>query len=170
MKAKVTQAAFANTAWGPDLKLEIRDRAMLSTENRQQEYMAKGEKRVAKVMPRFDGPYYIVDVNKKKSTITLDFPQSSKRFPTFHTSEVMPYNENDCELFPGRELIRPSTIITENGAEEFYIEKIIDARKRGRGMQYLVRWLGYGPGDDTWLPGAELMDNAALDDWQAGLH
>ncbi|KAF8238306.1 hypothetical protein L208DRAFT_1496046 [Tricholoma matsutake] len=113
---------------------------MLSTENQRREYTAKGEKHVAKFMPRFDSPYYIINVNWEKSTVTLDFPQVSKRFLTFHTGEVMPYSENDCALFPDHELARPGAIITKNGAEEYYIKKIIDAHKQGRrGMQYLVR-------------------------------
>jgi hypothetical protein len=32
------------------------------------------------------------------------------------------------------------------------IDKIIDQRTRGRGKQFLVRWLGYGPEADLWLP------------------
>jgi hypothetical protein len=66
LKAKVTQAAFANEHCGADLKLDIGDRVMLSTENRQREYAAKGDKRAAKFMPRFNGPYIVAEVNPKK--------------------------------------------------------------------------------------------------------
>lgn len=168
LKAKISQAAYANLTRGPDLELDIGDRVMLSTKNRRQQYTAKGEKRVAKFMPRFDGPYTIADINHDASTVTLDLPTTAKLCPTYHTSEILPYNENDCTLFPSRELARPGSIVTENGVEEYYVDKIIDARKRGRGMQYLVRWLGYGPEEDEWLAGSELADNAALDDWLAG--
>ena len=168
LKAKVSQAAFANLKCSPDLALDIGDRVMLSTKNRRQQYTAKGEKRVAKFMPRFDGPYIIADINHEASTVTLDLPPSSKLYPTYHTAEVLPYNENDCALFPSRELARPGSIITKDGLQEYFVEKIIDARKRGRGMQYLVQWLGYGPEEDQWLPGSELADNTALDDWLAG--
>jgi hypothetical protein len=80
----------------------------------------------------------------------------------------MPYNENDCTLFPGQELACPGPIITENGAEEHYIDKIIDSRQCGQGMQYLVCWVGYGATDNEWLSGSELADNATLDNWLAG--
>jgi len=52
--------------------------------------------------------------------------------------------------------------------QEYFMEKIIDACKHGCGMQYLIRWLGYGPGEDQWLASSELVDNAALDNWLAG--
>jgi hypothetical protein len=56
----------------------------------------------------------------------------------------------------------------EDGMQEYFVEKIIDVHKHGCGMQYLVRWLGYGVEEDQWLPGSELADNAALEDWLAG--
>ena len=168
LKAKISQAAYANLTRNTDLELDIGDRIMLSTKNRQQQYAAKGDKRVAKFMPRFDGPYSIAEVNHKASTVTLNVPPSSNVYPTFHTAEVMPFNKNDRSLFPSHELARPRPIFTEEGMQEHYVEKIIDTRKHGRGMQYLIRWLGYGPEEDKWLPGSELANNAALDDWLAG--
>jgi hypothetical protein len=169
LKAKVSQAVYANLTRGIDHKLDIGDRVMLSTKNRRQQYTAKGEKCVAKFMPRFDGPYTVTDTNCDMSTVTLNLPPTSRVYPTFHTSEVFPYNENDCSLFPSQELAWPGAIVTEDSVQEYYVNKIIDARKHGRGMQYLVHWLGYGPGEDEWLPGSELADNAALDDWLAGV-
>jgi Chromo (CHRromatin Organisation MOdifier) domain len=168
LKAKVTQATYADLMRKEDLKLDIGDHVMLSTKNRRQQYAAKGEKQVAKFMPRFNGPYFITDINHKTSTVTLDLPPSLNVYPTFHMSEIMPYNENDWSLFPSHELACPGSIITEDGVQEYYIEKIIDTHKHGRGMQYLVQWLGYRPEEDEWLPRSELTDNAALDNWLAG--
>jgi Chromo (CHRromatin Organisation MOdifier) domain len=51
--------------------------------------------------------------------------------------------------------------------QEYFVEKIIDACKCEHSMQYLVRWLGYGPEEDQWLPCSKLVDNMALDDWLA---
>ena len=55
--------------------------------------------------------------------------------------------------------------MTEDGLEEFLVQDIIDARRRGRGWQYLVRWVGYGPEHDRWLAGSALEDCEALDTW-----
>jgi hypothetical protein len=57
--------------------------------------------------------------------------------------------------------------MTENGLEEYQIEKIVDEHRRGHGYQYLVRWSGYSEGDDTCLPQRELEDCEALDQWKA---
>ena len=72
---------------------------------------------------------------------------------------------NDPNLFPGRELAKDGPVTLENGAEEHVIERILDERRRGRGWQYLVRWKGYGLGDDEWLPRRELEETVALGEW-----
>ena len=55
--------------------------------------------------------------------------------------------------------------MTDDGLMEHEIDKIIDSRPWGRGYRYLVRWVGYGPEDDEWLPGRMLEDCEALDKW-----
>jgi hypothetical protein len=45
------------TSRGLDDIFVVGDRVMLSTLHRRKAYMQKGDKRVAKFMPRFDGPY-----------------------------------------------------------------------------------------------------------------
>jgi len=100
LKAKVSQATHANITCNPNLELDIGDHMMLLTENQRCQYAAKGEKCVAKFMPRFDGPYPIIDINHEASTVMLDLPTASNMYPTFHTKEVKPYNENDQCLFP----------------------------------------------------------------------
>lgn len=76
-------------------------------------------------------------------------------YPTFHVSELKRHVPNNAELYPSRELQRPGPIITDAGAEEWEIDRIIDKRTRGRGNQFLVRWRGYGPDADVWVPGKE---------------
>ena len=139
----------------------------MTTLHRRNEYKAKGEKRVAKFMPRYDGPYTVIDTDEKHSTVTIELPNAPNVFPTFHTSEILPYIECDTDLFPSRKFEEPPPILTPEGSEEFFIDRILDQRRRGRGYQYLVRWRGYGLEHDRWLPGAELQDCAALEDWLA---
>lgn len=80
-------------------------------------------------------------------------------------SEVIPFHENDAELFSSRKSARPGPVITSDGEEEWLVERIIDSRRVGRSFQYLVRFTGYGPEEDQWLPGQELWENAALTVW-----
>ncbi|KAF8222393.1 hypothetical protein L208DRAFT_1523759 [Tricholoma matsutake] len=105
--------------------------------HRCQDYKAKDEKQVTKFMPRYDGPYMVTQTVPEVSTITVDMPNNPKMFPTFHTSQVLPFKENDPELFPAWELEKPDPVMLE-GKDEYYIEHILEERKRGRGMQYLV--------------------------------
>ena len=167
LKAKISQSLQANKQRSLKFPFSIGSRVRLSTLHRRKEYTAKGEQRVAKFMPRFDGPYTIIDMDEQHSTVTLDLPNSPNIHPTFHTSEVLPYIESDTTLFPSRRFEEPNPIITNDGDEEYYIERILDARRRGRGYQYLVRWRGYGQEHDRWLPGSELQNCEALDTWLA---
>jgi Chromo (CHRromatin Organisation MOdifier) domain len=167
LRAKISQSFHANKSRSLTFPFRIGDRVRLSTFNRRREYKSSGDKRVAKFMPRFDGPYTILNTDPTHSTVTLDVPNSPNTFHVFHTSEILPFIENDPTLYPSREHAKPPPITTEHGDEEWYIRDIIDERRRGRGFQYLVRWLGYGPEFDRWLPGSELEDTEALDIWLA---
>src|ERR1700738_3840877 len=93
----------------------------------------------------------------EKSEYTLQLPNSPRTFPGFHANRLRPHQANDPNLFPSRELLRPGPVVTEDGQEEWAIERIIDERSRGCGKQYQVRWKGYGPESDEWLSRAELI-------------
>ncbi|KAJ2935130.1 hypothetical protein H1R20_g1983, partial [Candolleomyces eurysporus] len=166
VKAKVDQAAEANKTRRDDPEFDVGERVWLCTRHRRREYLAKGQKRVAKFMPRYDGPYLILDRNLATSTYTLLLPEHSNTHPTFHVAWLKKVVENDAKKWPERERRRPGAIVTEDGTEEWEVEKIIDERRRGKGSQYLVRWAGYGPECDTWLPAKEVEDCQALDVFQ----
>jgi hypothetical protein len=165
LQAKIFQSHYANQHRGADPKYAVGDKVMLSTLHRRNEYKKKGEKRVAKFFPRYDGPYTVTDTHPEASTYTLEMPNSPNVFPTFHASELSPHIANDPVLFPGREDQKPPPIVTPDGIEEYFVDEIIDSRRRGRGWQYLVRWVGYGPEHDRWLSRTSLEDCEALDRW-----
>jgi len=166
-KAKLSQAVNTNKHCTLTFLFAVGSHIRLSTLHRWKEYKAKGEKLVAKFMPRYDGPYMIIETDEEHSTVTLNLPHSTNIFPTFHTSQVIPYIESDTDKFPLHHFKEPDPIITEDGNEEQYIDKILDARWRGQGYQYLVRWHGFGQEHDEWLPGSKLEDCEALDIWLA---
>ena len=164
ISAKVSQAFHANKSRSLIFPFKVGDRVVLSTVHRRREIRANDPNRVAKFMPRFDGPFLIKHTDEKHSTVTLDLPNLPNLFPVFHTSEVKPFTENNDSLFPSRALIPPEPV-TLNGQQEFFIDKIVDERKRGKKTLYKVRWQGEGPEGDLWLPAEELSECEALDRW-----
>ena len=118
-------------------------------------------------LQRYDGPYTIAHAHADGSTYTLDLPSSTKAFPTVHSSHLKRFVPNDDERFPSRKHEKPGPIVGEDGQDEWPVEKLLDRRRHGRGWQYLVRWLGYGPDADSWISGSEAMDLEAYDDWLA---
>jgi chromodomain-containing protein len=162
--AKVSQAFQANKTHSLVFPFKPGDRVVLSTLHRCCEIRAGDPNHVAKFMPRFDGPFTVKDTDERHSTVTLDLPNLPNLFPVFHTSEIRLFSENNNSLFPSRSLVPPDPI-TINGYEEFFIDKIVDERERGKQTLYRVRWQGKGPEGDKWLPASELSDCEALDSW-----
>jgi hypothetical protein len=162
----VAQANTANARQSNEPMLAIGDCVYLSTAHRCCEYLNGNNKRVAKFMPRFDGPYTIVSMNPESSTYTLDLPDHTNVYPTFHVSKLKRHIPNNAELYPSHEQMCPGPIITSAGTEEWEIEKILNRRKRGWGYQYLIQWWGYGPEADVWVPSNELEDTTTLKEYE----
>lgn len=99
------------------------------------------------------------------SNYTLNLPNEPDCFFTFHTLQLKKFVANDSNLFLSRTLPRPGPVVTTDGEQEWLIDKITDEHVWGRSHQYLVRWMGWGPEEDRWLPGREMTDMAALDVW-----
>ena len=148
LAAKISQAIHANAGRASDPAFRVGEKVLLATAHRRRDFMQKKDGRVAKFMPRFDGPYEIQQAFPESSVYKLNLPPASQQNPMFHASLLRRYVPNDKALFPGRELERPGPIITPNGASIYLIDRLMDERTRGRGKQYLVRWIGYGPESD----------------------
>ncbi len=59
----------------------------------------------------------------------------------------------------------PEPIALEDGqaAEELEVERLVGRRQvRGQGVQYLVRWKGYGAHEDKWETLANLSNSKRL--------
>src|SRR5213076_789635 len=72
-------------------------------------------------------PYHI----KKKigrMTYELELPTSLKVHPVFHASLLFPKPSDDFN----RAEVPQLPVVTRNGEEEYEVQKILDARKKGR--------------------------------------
>jgi hypothetical protein len=166
LAAKISQAHHANKGRSIDPEFAVGDKVMLKTAHRRRDYMQRKGGRVAKFMPRWDGPYELLEVFPESSTYKLALLNAPSCCATFHVSLLKRHIENNNELFPGRQMDRPGPIVTAKGSTEYFVGKIIDERPCGRGRQYLVRWKGYGPEADLWLPRSELLKTEALALWE----
>ncbi|OJA16296.1 hypothetical protein AZE42_09402 [Rhizopogon vesiculosus] len=168
LASRIAQASSVNKSQSDKPHLAVDDLILLSTKHHRWDYMRKCDSRVAKFMPRFDGPYHIIEAHPETSTYMLDLPNMPNIFPTFHVSQLRRYVANNPTLFPTHVRPHPAPVITENGSEEVVIDCIIEEWHCGRGWRYLVRWVGYGPEHDEWMSCQELEDCEALDRWLEG--
>jgi hypothetical protein len=76
----------------------VDDRVYLSTQNLS---LPKG--RARNLVPRYIGPYHVIEAHNKASTVTLELPDDLRTrhlSPTCHTNLVRRYIVNNDDLFP----------------------------------------------------------------------
>ena len=80
----------------------------------------------------------------------LELPHWLKVHPVFHVNRLSPWHDQ------GVDQPLPPKPVEITGEEEYEVEKILDSRFFRRQLQYLVQWKGYGAGDTSWEPAANL--------------
>jgi len=106
------------------------------------------------------GPFTIIDAWGQQA-YKLSLPPRYKRLhPVFYVSLLEPYHARDG-AFP-----EPAPIPID-GEDEWQIESIQAKRTRKGKTEYLVRWTGYSPAEDSWEPAENLADAEALDEFES---
>src|ERR1700749_790255 len=118
----------------------------------------------SKLAPKRFVPFKITEV-LSPVTFRVSLPPQWKIHNVFHASLLTPYKETEEH---GVNFPQPPPDIID-GEEEYEVEKIIDVRRRGRKLQFLLRWKGYSPAEDTWeneedIHAPELLENFYLGD------
>ncbi|GEM08045.1 transposase [Rhodotorula toruloides] len=146
--------------------MKIKEHGKRLPSRRRMRYKSKhGHGRAAKLFPRRDGPFEVVEVCPDTSTYRLQLTHDDKSRPVFHITKLKRYNLNDVDSFPSREPPRPGPIDVD-GEEEFEVEAIVDKKGKGRGLRYLVKWRGYPDMDNGWEPLANVKGTEALKRWR----
>ena len=164
--AKVRQADQANRRRGDEPTFTKGDRVMVDSSDRRSRYKTRNQdSRAAKLFPRWDGPYEIIDAFPETSTYRLALPPGDKAHPVFHSSKLKIYHENDPEKYAHRELPRPDPIDIDGG-QEWVVEAIVDEKGKGRNKRFLIKWEGYPDSENTWEPAANVEETEAMEIWE----
>lgn len=115
-----------------------------------------------KLAPRFVGPFPISKVINPVS-VRLHLPRSLKVHSTFHVSKIKPVK--DSTLVPASAPPPPPQMV--DGGPVYTVRKLLAARNRGRGRQFLVDWEGYGPEERSWIPSRFIVDKGLIRDFYA---
>uniref|UniRef100_A0A383WFN5 Reverse transcriptase n=1 Tax=Tetradesmus obliquus TaxID=3088 RepID=A0A383WFN5_TETOB len=162
-EAQARQAQYANQR-RKDVTYAAGDKVYLSTSNL---YLPSSMSR--KLTARYLGPFKVERV-VNPVTYKLKLPPTMRIHPVFHVSLLKPYKT--CEEFTNRQ---ESTPVQPAVAEDnqWYVEALLDKSIRthhGRRLvHYLVRWKGFGPEDDSWVPHTA-VEQSLIDEYEASHH
>jgi hypothetical protein len=139
-------------------EIKAGDKVFLATKD-----LALPKGRAGKFLPKFIGPYLVLEAKPDVSTYRLDLSDELKHrniHPVFHVSRLRPYHSNDDKLFPGRSSVTPYDFGEPD--EETGVEAIDGHQWKARTLRFHVKWID---GTDTWERLSVVNDCVALDEY-----
>ncbi|KAI2644950.1 Transposon Ty3-I Gag-Pol polyprotein [Labeo rohita] len=118
-----------------------------------------------KLSPRFIGPFTILE-QVNPVTYRLQLPPQYRIHPTFHVSLPKPCHKPLLpSTEPGQEE-EPRPPLLEEGSI-YSVNEILQSRRRGGRLEYLVDWEGYGPEERSWVPRDDILDPTLISEFHA---
>ncbi|KAL0146797.1 hypothetical protein M9458_057736 [Cirrhinus mrigala] len=119
-----------------------------------------------KLSPRFIGPFTILE-QVNPVTYKLQLPPQYRIHPTFHVSLLKPCHEPLLpSTEPGHEEEPPPPMVLEEGSI-YSVKEILQSRRHGGRLEYLVDWEGYGPEERSWVPRDDILDPTLILEFHA---
>lgn len=154
-EAQAKLSANAN-AKRRDVSYMVGDQVLLNTTNLFYK-LAKEQPGARKLMPRYVGPFTVAQLVGPVA-VKLDLPSDWARIHNvFHVSLIKPYLPPTHR--PDTQVVGPPPIQWFEGEPLYRVERLLAHRRaaRGRGLEYLVHWEGYGDEHDSWEPQRNLL-------------
>ncbi|TFK80242.1 hypothetical protein K466DRAFT_504220 [Polyporus arcularius HHB13444] len=124
--------------------------------------MPKG--RAKKLVPKYIGPYKIVEAHPETSSYTLELSADLVErgvHPTFHVDLLRRHEPNDDALFPHRDS-RAYYDMGVDEEQEWLVDEIVGHRWVDGAVQLHVRWTH---GDTTWKWYRDCSELSAVDEY-----
>jgi hypothetical protein len=110
-------------------------------------------RRSKKLLPRFIGPYTIVE-QRSPVSFRVELPPTMKIHDVFHVDRFRHYLPSPEALGPRAPARPPPDIIDDE--EEWEVEAILDDAQRNNRREYLIKWKDWGREDTSWEPESNL--------------
>uniref|UniRef100_A0A3B1IV37 Gypsy retrotransposon integrase-like protein 1 n=1 Tax=Astyanax mexicanus TaxID=7994 RepID=A0A3B1IV37_ASTMX len=134
------------------------DRVWLSTRD------LRFEGSCRKLLPKYIGPFKVLS-QVNEVTYKIELPAQYRVHNSFHVSLLKP-------LVPGPlaegvpDDVPPAAVEGEDSST-YAVREVLDSRRRGGVLQYLIDWEGYGPEERCWVAAGDVLDPALLAEFHA---